>query len=679
MWHMFFTSVLVQALLLFLPGAILSSLLFEKSQLSMRLCVAPALSVAMYGILGILLSACGVFGSIATCLEISVPTLLALVVWVILRRRYPAAPELTGVWRIQHLLLVVCIAALIIGVHFVRQLDGPESYSQQADNIVHLSVVSEIALDGNYSALNVTSYPIDPQSQHVVPYDTSGFYPNGFHVVASFAVSLLGVSVPLAENAAVFVFCALAFPAVMTGLGWFFLGRPTLSKTLSVAFAATAFVSFPLALLTFGPLVSNLAAFCCMMSSVLLFIMIIEQRILSVRVKAVVLFTISCVGVALLQPNGIFSIGVFLIPYTASRVNSYIAFRTRKRLLPTLATFGYLIGIILLWLILVFAPFMKSVVMFDWAALETPWTILNTIITLSLRFGVPQYALALLCFLGLLVNMRSGNTWYVGSLVLMIVLYSVGNSTDSIFKHIATGFWYTDQWRTSAIVAIFAMPAAACGLNFLLEHMSKFVGAKRANASSPYLGIIVMGVFVLCMVVVFRPSYTYSNGESDLTAFGKLDSDLEEIYEIGPAGPHAIYTSDERDFVKKVKEIVGENELVLNMPYDGSVYSAYEIGLNVYYKTYAKGAESSYSRLIRTELNRIDSSSEVRSAVDFIGAKYLMILNLDGFTPIEHNGMWSLCGQYNPKDWAGFEGDFSQIPCFKLLLSDGTMRLYEIG
>lgn len=644
----------------------------------MRLCVAPALSVAMYGLVGILLSVCGVMGKIATGLEIILPILLALIAWMILKRRDSIAPELANVWRFRNLLLIVCIAVVAIGIIFVRQLDGPESYSQQTDNIVHLSVVNEIALDGNYSALNVSSYPIDAQSQHAVPYDTRGFYPNGFHVVASFAISTLGVSAALAENAAVFLFCALVFPVVMTGLAWSFLGGPTLPKALSVAFAVTAFASFPLALLTFGPLVSNMAAFCCMMSPVFLFMMIIEQRIPSVRVKAFILFLICCVGIAFLQPNGIFAIGVFLIPYTVSKINSFIAFRTRKRLLRMLAIFGYILSIILLWLILVFAPFMSSVVMFDWAALETPWTVLNTVITLSLRFGVPQYALALLCVFGMLVNIRSGNTWYVGSLVLMVVLYSIGNATDSIFKHIATGFWYTDQWRTSALVAIFAMPAAACGLNVLLEHVGTFVSAQRTNALSLHSNIIIMGFFALIAVTVFRPSYTYSTGETDLTAFGKLGSDLEEIYMVGPVGPHTIYTSDEREFVKRVKEIVGENELVLNMPYDGSVYSAYEVGLNVYYKTYAKGTESSDSRLIRMGLNRIGSSPEVRSAVDSVGAKYLLILNQDGFTPIEHNQMWSLCGVYDPTEWVGLEGDFSQNTCLNLLLSDGGMRLYEI-
>ena len=135
-----------------------------------------------------------------------------------------------------------------------------------------------------------------------------------------------------------------------------------------------------------------------------------------------------------------------------------------------------------------------------------------------------------------------------------------------------------------------------------------------------------------------------------------------------------VYTQDERDFVARVKEIVPEGELILNAPFDGSVFAYPSEDLNVYYKSCRPGGETKESKLIRTSLNQIAANEDVQEAVASTGASYLLVL--DGYGWDED--VYTALGDYWPALWSGLEVN-DDTPGFEVVLSEGNMRLYRIA
>ena len=151
-------------------------------------------------------------------------------------------------------------------------------------------------------------------------------------------------------------------------------------------------------------------------------------------------------------------------------------------------------------------------------------------------------------------------------------------------------------------------------------------------------------------------------------AWQNLTSRTDEYY---------LYTSDERAFVRRVKDVVPESSIILNEPYDGSVYAYGADSLNVYYRTFAEygysASESDTSATIRESLSRIASSDEAKSAVEEVGAQYLLLLDV-GHEDLSRLTMIS----YHEEAWRGMDDITDDTPGFEVVLSEGDMRLYRI-
>lgn len=79
------------------------------------------------------------------------------------------------------------------------------------------------------------------------------------------------------------------------------------------------------------------------------------------------------------------------------------------------------------------------------------------------------------------------------------------------------------------------------------------------------------------------------------------------------------------------------------------------------------------SEVIRTRLCDIAESEEVARAVEDAGARYVLMLDDKSG---EDRTVLSL--RYSEDKWRGIESITEETPGFKLVLSEGDMRLYQI-
>lgn len=132
---------------------------------------------------------------------------------------------------------------------------------------------------------------------------------------------------------------------------------------------------------------------------------------------------------------------------------------------------------------------------------------------------------------------------------------------------------------------------------------------------------------------------------------------------------------EEQDFAEKVLETIPEGSVVINNPGDGSLLLYGVDGMRCYYRTasgYEEG-EIGESKLIRTDLKDIETNEAVRAAVNEIGAKYVLVLDASNFKE-------SFLGIMRTAESAfrGITEINDDTPGYKVVLAEGSMRLYEI-
>lgn len=680
MWLLFAVAFALLTTIVVTPGLLLVRALGTRNLL-LSLSLAPSISLAMYALLGVMLGTLGIFGAMATVAMLACPLAFGAVALALSIRApwYPQNTERVGHGRDwMALLAFVAVALCVVTLFFVKSLDGPASFSQQADNVAHLSAIAETALDGNYSLLETCSYPLSDILSGAAPFSSVGFYPNGFYVIASFAVSLLGVSAPLAENAALLVFAGVVYPLSSFGL-MRLIFDDDLRTLLGGALATSAFAAFPLAMFTFGPIYPNMAAFCCVPAVILSFMRIFEREMpRHDALLATLVFLLCSVGAAALQPNAIFTSGVFLIPYCCHLVLRAARSHGLDRRWVWALVGASLSLVCCVWAFLVYGPVMRNVTSFDWPALDDPMSGLGNLLSLALRLDVPQYVLAAVLIVGLLSLLRDGQfRWLACSYLLMAALYYAGNSFEGGIKQLLTGFWYTDQWRTAASVAIVGAPVAAKGFSEVIQLAQSLAGRAADAGTRPCRLLPAIATWAAMAVLVFCPvSFLPPSGQT--AAFGRVAQELEQLNHLGTLeGPNS-YTEEERAFVGEVREIVGPDTLLLNMPADGSVYAYLDGSLNLYYKSALQGGETRTSELIRLSLSDLDVNSEVRDAVRGTGASYVILLERNGFVD-QGDLQWTLCFPYQRSQWSGMDVDeLDSLESLRIVLEHGNMRLYRI-
>ena len=673
--YLSFAAALVAAIaVLVLPGAIVLRSLFS-SFLKAIVC-APLVSVLMYCVLSIAFSLVGIRCSWET---IAAPAFVFSIVFylvVLLFSRRSKAPfplmndsGASSEKALPHkglignnwlfLSIYIIVSLIVAAVFFLGTLDGLNSVYQENDCIEHLSSIRTAFDTGVY--FNVKK-PI---------------YPQAWYILVSLTMSLTGAEIGVAVNAVNFVLMGIVFPAGM----FLFLSKVFHDERRIVCFGSLcvmAFAAFPWGFLLFGPLYPNLAGYCLLPAMMTLFCDAVSGKMPPrERVCRVLLFALSCISLAMLHPNAVFSGAVLLISYCvhalwrSDRLRSNCAIGKVDR--RPFAIMAFLAMVVVLWTGLFFAPPLSRVVWFTWEAYQSVPEAVLSALTLDLtKASVPQFALGAFVLVGVVYCVvKRRYLWMVSSYCLAMLVYVASSSTDGFVQHYLSGFWYTDTFRTASTLALSAIPLAALGLSatwslvmlpFRRIRTQKLAGVLAAFALSL---VFLIANYAPCIYIPSQGLVLNGFGQvRDMLAGG---NDTEEN--------KLPYDETENEFVAKAMEIIPEGEGVANIPYDGSAYSKGLNGLNVLYPNwYDYVDEKDWDlTLVRTGLCNYTSDERVLEATQRVGVRYVLLLDLGNEDGI---GMYE--APYERERWIGLSSINDETPGFRAVLAEGDKRLYEL-
>lgn len=677
-WSLLFLEAFAVAVALIVPGVLASRAFGVPFKLSLSF--GPVISVFFLVLMGIVLWVLGVD-------ECFFALLISLLV-------FAAAAGLACFLRfhclsmffdtnIASLLPYLCALVLSVPVTtylFIRGISLPDNFLQVYDNSFHLSVIQSMKNASSYSILSVGSY-LEAGSEAFNPNVSAGFYPAAWHIVAALAARAFNISVMAAINLTNFVFVAFVLPSGIQSL-IATISKDDVQKGICAAVVTLASIAFPWALLYWGPVYPNFAAFCSVPAVAAVFIWFIqsveESRSFCLADCSVVLvILIGMAALVALQPNAVFTLGLLLVPSLIAWSGAIFEIRL-FRVKVVSANFSYyasrcLVFLVVgaVWFLMTKASFLQGVINFHWPSFTYVFDAAWRALSFSFNENTSCFLLACLVVLGSLCALGNRSLWGYFFLYLFAVMLFVIDATQNGFiRHFFTGFWYTDQYRVAAMASLFSIPLSTLGLDFLLRKVqdafSVSDGIDRLSNYLPKVFFIVLIVCGLFWPESVNPSISY------YSPVGFTKSVFNYMYSISDIDNNL--TNEELKFLGKVKQITGD-ELIINNPYDGSAYGYAVSDLNLMYRKFDSFGkdETKASRQIRYGLDRVSCDSDVATGVKQTGAKYLLVLDHgeSGREGVDMPG-------YNKSDWVGIDSVDDSTLGFSLILSEKDMRLYSI-
>ncbi|WP_418315470.1 DUF6541 family protein [Senegalimassilia anaerobia] len=665
MWLTFALAICLGVAVLYAPGYLVARAVSLERFASVA--VAPAFSVAALVILGVVLNAahvrCDGWMLLLACAALC---LLIYGVCRVLRglrgvdgRTHLTRNAVDGEWVL--VALYIGVAAVVSLVVFVHAMGDPVSFSRNDDTTVHLSVVRGFLDSGTFSTLNVTKY-LDLG-------ESGGYYPAAWHVVTAVVASLVGNQVTLATNAMILVVCVFVLP-----VGLLFLLRQLFPDNKLALYAGSlfsvAFCGYPWGFVVFGQLLSNLLSFALIPGALGLLISSLNASGPSKSGFAVA-YACSMISVALAQPNGAFTLGIWSVAFAVShlwskRSDGYWSGKRTAIILCFIACAA--------WVLLFAAPPLQGVVTYSWKpTLSIPKAIVAGLLFMfTNREGVQPF-LTVLVLLGIAKTLKDRRLrWLSVSYIAAFSFYVIDVATDGFMKQLLTGFWYTDCYRTGAMTALFAIPLAALGFAWLVKLGAGLLGKMRFGRQGSNNSCVVAMVLVVLLAVCQFAPVRFAFGKTDVRpGLMKIHAEVSSRYSWEKG-----LTSEEDAFAKRVMSLAG-HDCVVNVPSDGSCWSYGVEGLNTLFRRSATAGPSGsepYATVLRTQLCDYAVSDEVREAVEKTGARYVMLLDEESY-----DDRTVVKFRYKEEDWVGIESITQDTPGFTLVLSEGDMRLYRIG
>lgn len=709
----FISATLLLAVLLVVPGFLLLKS-FKISSIR-AVCFSPVIALFLYSLMGIILhklhiATTGVVLSVSVIAFSVLVFCISSVIRVRKRKRHqePSGSSRSGLvdqtvnstleedprrsWLI--LLGYCAVGAIIYSVVYLSAVPSLNSVPEDYDNIFHFNLIRSFVDSGSWSLLNSSIY-LDTVGEYPAPFSAEGkYYPAAWHILCALPVSILETDIGIAANALNLVLVAFVIaPAMFVFLSILFKNdKVKLALGVVVVFA---FGAFPWVLLTFWPLYPNLVGMMLVPLVCTAFLIATERGVSSLKRESYAALTIIGVSAQVFsQPNSVFADVVILAPYVVYAATKAFSARSRRRRLvsdvPSVDSevsrksvklsgskrsliFGCAItGLILvIWFALTEAPFLQRVVDFYTVPLMSSSQALASSLSLSLAVNSPQYALGLLVLAGvayILIRDR-GLIWLLVSYLVSLLLFVVAVSFGNVWiKHFLTGFWYTDPYRVASIVPIAGIPVALLGLYgigvLLVGHIEKIV------SSATWLKGVTYSILSLLFAAAIYIPGVLGSADSNVFKFLRFASADATVAENRVA-----YSEAEKSFVDQAKQIVGDDSVVLNNPFDGSMVAYGLSGLPVYNRSrtnYDTPSESHESAVFREHLNELAVNQEVQDAIDTVGAEYVLSLDKSA------NRMRILFYNYDRDVWSGFTQLSDETPGLELVLSDGGMKLYKI-
>lgn len=454
MWISFLPVVVLAALLLYVPGALIAACL--KFRLGSVLGLAPLLSTAAAGLAGVVAGQIGIPWSVLPFLLVS---MLIAAAALALTRAIPWRITRTPSLRQCLPFAAIALASVPITWRFVQLVGSPEHPSQVFDNVFHLNAIRFILDTGDASSLNLASI------QGVGGLDA--VYPAAWHSFAALLVQLAAVDIPTAQNALNLVIAAVLWPA-----SCFFLVAKTISRRpaaliLAAVIAGTQ-VAFPFLMIVWGPLFPYALAISMMPAAITSLAGL--ARLGRTRTDPVRSWTcalaIAMAGLAFAHTSSINTTMAVGFPIAALlwwRLAERAGLRQpgpRRAWLFIAGTLAVVVVATALWFKLRPAPYD------NWGPSVKPGAAVGEILTMSpMQSAIPAVVVSVLSIAGLLTVFRMQNLrWVAACYGVVGALYVISASMpEGALRDAAVGTWYQDTYRLAALLPLFATPLAVVG------------------------------------------------------------------------------------------------------------------------------------------------------------------------------------------------------------------------
>ncbi|MDJ1122150.1 hypothetical protein QJ043_08735 [Olsenella sp. YH-ols2217] len=685
MWLVFLLGVVLLTLVLWTPGYLL---LRGAGMCRLQaLSFAPAVGLTSYGVLGTLYA----FGSLSTSwLGLVAPVTAASLFYYVVQRfcKHGNARDTRPIIgkHIEHnrtelprsgsasnamvLALYIVVALALTGWVFVKTLDGPASFGQFYDNYHHPLMVRQFIEDGLFSASN--------------PFSD---YPPLFFTPAALVGSMLQCEPTMALNIALVVFLGMLLPCGMFAFLSAILGPKTPGPAgsgsrlalICGAFTAPACAAFPWRLLV-GALYPYLAglvmALFAMAALVLLF-----SRLTTHKPRWILCTLWLSLGTAMAHPSAIFVCVILMVPFLISRLLR-LTFPKHWSLRPPVARLlhvaicvGFAVVVCAGWIALNQSKAFAGVVGFPyWSAYGDVSQFFANLVTMGLnRLEAPQWIFAFMVFCGMVYCISTRTVrWTIGSFIFTLPFYYFSVCGDGSLRSLFIGFWYNDSYRIDPIVAIAAVPLASLGLSAIVQAVWRVFLNPENDTKTRQQRVLAIATVVAFSAINYLPSYQQGSEDSlqqQVTAFGAIRTMLAQANTL--ADTQSGLTGEELQFLNEVKSIT-KDDVVVNIPFDGSGFADGVSGVNVLYKRWDLRKDEVSS--IQSGLKDIAFDTNVQRDVRSANAKYVLLLD---------QGTLSGENVYLPEtmedlDWTGLTELHDQTPGLSLVLSEGDMRLYRI-
>lgn len=617
--------------------------------------LAPALSTGIVAGSGVALAAVHIrFGvaSVAAC------TLVIAAVVLVLARTTHSTPAATDTGRDNPprpwLWALGGLAASFAAIWntFGRGLASATGINQLYDAPFHYSVIRFLVENQNGSSLGAAL--VDRTVG-------SSFYPAAWHATVALVVLWSHTPISAAVNASLIVIMALVWP--LSTMAFVRALRPHASVSLlAVGGLAGVFQSFPLRFNFWGPVWSNLLSWAILGGAMALCIVFVRRK---GRVVTGVLCLVAMAGVALAQPNGVFTAVVILTPFALGEIWRVVA-RGRHHPVLALALQASLLAVLTaVWLLLFHASFMQRTV-------TVPWPAHSDLAQAALGFfdgaslgmtpAWPMTIAVTAAFLGWLVHAarnRGEGLWVPIAYLLLGTLFVVTSGTHSTLRTYLTGFWYHDQDRLVGVPVLIALPMVAIAIGQVAGAVR---GAGPADAASPLRRLLCAAVAIGLTAAIAIPSSrtaVVASRAEQTRAFTTLDDTWP-------------LTATEYAFLQRVDSLVPAGAGVLNNPYDGSAYGYSLLGINMMFRSYESnwiGHQSADMALLRAHANQVGTGMDARVCAAFrhYDLQYALVMATNDTNSNPVHG-WTV--PYYVPSWDGLTITPS-TPGFEEVLTDG--------
>lgn len=716
MWGSFAFALGIAVFILFVPGWLFCrGLRFNGA---MATACAPVVAVAAVSVLPVFYGKLGVACTAATVLVPFVVVSAVLFLAAVARRkadvptlvlpgvqtfRFRGRERSFDAWTTW---AYIAVATIVCFTLFVSSLESATAFFCRWDNQTHLNLVRNFLDSGIWSSLITSVYNGVSANQN--PYlSQPAFYPSAWHDMAALVASLAGAPVTIAVNA---LNVALVCAVMPVGLFAFMKSLfPNDRLTVGVgAFMGMAFAGLPWSFFVKGPLYPNLLGLVLLPAVVAAFMAFVGGGLVRRKPVAFALLALaSFASLALAHPNSLFALFVVLAAYMAHVIGAAFDKRAADaqgaegqgaerqgkpagsvRVRKFAAVGAFALACVAFWLLCYKLPFLQGIVQYNSAGDRSVLTALAAFGTISFPHTHPEPFVMVACIVGLVHFLRSRRLWVLFPPVFMAIVFVVTLTVSAPIQHMLGGFWYCDYYRIGTFLALFMVPVASAGLAAVMRFFAtrfKTRGeekARKADSSATQEAVSARGksyarcaaivVFALFVAGTALPSvYVPVLDKSVDLGFSYMHKKFHNMY---TSDWEQIYDFDERAFVDRAVDVVGEDALVINAPNDGSVFAYAVNGMDTYFRSCRAGGQTETAQTIRNGLCNYATDAQVQQAVRSTGAKYVLLLD-QGVAYSE--GKWLM--QYkNPEAWEGINLVKDDTPGFKVVLAEGDMRLYEI-